>query len=115
MSPWVTFTWGFAGSAAVEVIALLGYYYADPVRLPRRYRRVGFWITRSVLAVLAGALAVGYDIDQRILAFNIGAATPLIITSLARGLRPPELALRGSDTAADHEREDRPSRRSAAS
>ena len=32
--------------------------------------------------------AVGYDIDQRVLAFNIGAATPLIIASLARGFRP---------------------------
>lgn len=30
---------------------------------------------------------MGYDIEQRILAFNIGAATPLIITSLARGFR----------------------------
>jgi len=38
--------------------------------------------------VLAGALAVGYGVEQRILAFNIGAATPLIIMSLARGLRP---------------------------
>lgn len=94
MSPWTAFAWGFAGSVAVEVIALLGYYYADPVRLPQRYRRVGFWITRLTLAVLAGALAVGYDIDQKILAFNIGAATPLIVTSLARGLRPGDSSLR---------------------
>ena len=35
-----------------------------------------------------GAIAIGYGIEQRILAFNIGAATPLIITSLARGFRP---------------------------
>lgn len=88
MTPLVTFCWGFAGSAAVEVVALLGFYYADPVRLPTRYREPGFWFTRLALAVLGGALAVGYEIDQAILAFNIGAATPLIITSLARGFRP---------------------------
>ena len=89
MSPLSTFCWGFAGSAAVEVVALLGFYYADPVRLPQRYRKPGFWLTRFLLAVLAGALAVGYEIGKPILAFNIGAATPLIITTLARGIRPP--------------------------
>jgi hypothetical protein len=83
-----TFFWGFTGSAAVEVLTLLGFYYSRPARLPRRYKKPGFWVTRFLLAVLAGALAVGYEIDQRILAFNIGAATPLIITFMARGLRP---------------------------
>ena len=87
MSPLVTFAWGFAGSAAVEVVTLLGFYCAASARLPLRYRRPGFWVTRLALALLGGALAVGYDIEQAILAFNIGAATPLIITSLARGFR----------------------------
>lgn len=95
MSPLATFVWGFAGSVAVEVVSLLGHYYSEPVRLPQRYRKVGFWLTRALLALLGGALAVGYEIEGRILAFNIGAATPLIITSLARGIRPavapPEL------------------------
>jgi hypothetical protein len=89
MTPLVTFFWGFAGSAAVEIVALLSFYYSESARLPRRYRRAGFWLTRVLLALLAGALAVGYDIDQAILAFNIGAATPLIITTLARGFRQP--------------------------
>lgn len=89
MSPLETFSWGFSGSGSVEVVTLLGFYYKNRPRLPDRYRKVGFWITRFVLACLAGALAVGYEIDGRILAFNIGAATPLIITSLARGLRQP--------------------------
>lgn len=87
MSTQEVFLWGFAGSAAVEVITLLGYYHARPLKLPERYRRRGFWVTRFMLACLAGALAVGYDIDKRVVAFNIGAATPLIVTSLARGLR----------------------------
>ncbi len=87
MSALETFAWGFAGSGAVEVVALLSSYYSTPIELPARYRKPGFWVTRIVLACLAGVLAVGYEIDQRILAFNIGAATPLIINSLARGFR----------------------------
>ena len=89
MSAIETFLWGFSGSAAVEVVTLLGFYYKNRPQLPDRYRKIGFWVTRLILACLAGALAVGYEIDGRILAFNIGAATPLIITSLARGLRHP--------------------------
>jgi len=85
-----TFFWGFLGSVAVETVALLGFYYSNPVELPERYSRPGFWITRFVLALLAGLIAVGYGIQQKILAFNIGAATPLIITSLARGFRVPQ-------------------------
>ena len=103
MSPFETFAWGFAGSVAVEVITLLAIYQTSPLRVPSRYRRTGFWITRLILAILAGALAVGYGIEQRILAFNIGAATPLIISSLARGFRPRHegpgiLPSRGGDT-----------------
>ena len=109
MSPLSTFCWGFAGSAAVEVVALLGFYYSEPVRLPQRYRKAGFWLTRFLLAVLAGTLAVGYDIDQAILAFNIGAATPLIITTLARGFRPPggQVLSAGVGDAATEERKQR--------
>lgn len=92
MYPLEIFFWGFLGSAAVELVTLLSFYYSRPVHLPRRYRKVGFWITRFGLALLAGALAVGYEIHQRILAFNIGAATPLIITFMARGLRPGSTA-----------------------
>ncbi len=87
MHPLETFLWGFLGSTAVELMNLFGFYSSRGGRLPSRYRKVGFWVTRFVLALVAGALAVGYDIDQRILAFNIGAATPLIITFMAKGLR----------------------------
>jgi len=87
MQPLETFLWGFLGSTAVELVTLFGFYSSRGGRLPGRYRKVGFWVTRFVLALVAGAVAVGYDIDQRILAFNIGAATPLIVTFMARGLR----------------------------
>ena len=92
MLPLETFLWGFMGSVAVELITILSFYYSRPLHLPSRYRKTGFWVARFVLALLAGALAVGYDIHHRILAFNIGAATPLIITFMARGLRPGSTA-----------------------
>ena len=93
MLPLEIFLWGFMGSAAVELLTLLGFYYARPIQLPSRYKKVGFWITRFLLALLAGGIAVGYDIHERILAFNIGAATPLIIGFMARGLRAGSAAV----------------------
>ena len=91
MHPLETMLWGFLGSAAVELMNLFGFYTSRRDRLPSRYRKAGFWVTRFVLALVAGALAVAYEIDQRILAFNIGAATPLIITFMAKGLRQAPL------------------------
>jgi hypothetical protein len=87
MHPLERFLWGFLGSVAVELINLVGFYSSERGRLPTRYRKVGFWVTRFTLAVMAGALSIAYAIDQRILAFNVGAATPLIITFMAKGLR----------------------------
>jgi hypothetical protein len=89
MHPLEVMIWGFLGSTAVELMSLLGYYTSRRGLLPHRYRRAGFWVTRFVLALVAGALALAYDIQQRILAFNIGASTPLILTFIARGLRQP--------------------------
>jgi len=111
MHPLETMLWGFLGSAAVELMNLFGFYTSGRGRLPGRYRKVGFWITRFVLALIAGALAVAYEIDQRILAFNIGAATPLIITFMAKGLRqapldsaPPTALPDRSDHRPGHEK-----------
>ena len=87
MNPLEPFFWGFLGSAAVELMTLLGLYSSRRGRLPGRYRKVGFWFTRFGLALVAGALAAAYEIEQRILAFNVGAATPLIVTFMAKGLR----------------------------
>ena len=65
MHPLETFFWGFLDSAAVEIMNLFGFYTTLRGRLPSRYRKVGFWVTRVVLALVAGAIAVAYEIDDR--------------------------------------------------
>jgi len=88
MTPLETFFWGFAGSLAVEVVNVNQAFTSRRSALPRRYRQPAFWVWRVLLAVVGGGLAVAYGItDNRILAANIGVATPLIIQALARGLK----------------------------
>jgi hypothetical protein len=83
MALWQLFTWGFCGGAAAEVV-MLNQYYVRGRGLPKRYSRTGFWTVRVLLASIAGGLAVAYQIDKPLLAFNIGVATPLIIQAFAK-------------------------------
>jgi hypothetical protein len=85
------FLWGVGGSLAVEIITLYQAYHAQRIDIPERYRRIGFWIVRALLSAIAGGLAVAYEIDNRLLAANIGASAPLIIQALARGYADPSL------------------------
>jgi hypothetical protein len=55
----------------------------------RRYKTWTFWLSRAVLAVLAGSLAVAYDIKTPLLALNVGASAPLLYRVLTRGIRNP--------------------------
>jgi hypothetical protein len=83
------FFWGFAGSLAVEVVTLFHLMQRSEreIRLPARYRSPTYWLVRCALAAVGGGLAVAYDIESKILAANIGAATPAIIETLTRGSR----------------------------
>jgi hypothetical protein len=83
------FLWGFGGSCAIELVTAFQLYHAPKIVFPPRYRRKMFWVIRFAIAVLAGILAVAYDIDQPLLAINVGAATPLIIQTL--GATPPRV------------------------
>jgi hypothetical protein len=79
MDPAERFFWGFCGSAAVELITLLQIYDGPTIKMPERYRRKGFWVVRLLLSIMAGGLAIGYKLDNPIVAINIGAATPSIL------------------------------------
>ncbi len=83
------FLWGFAGSAAVEVVTVLQIFQKDPVVVPIRYQRFWFWVTRFCVGIMAGGLALAYEVDKPLLALNIGAATPLIIQTFAKGFERP--------------------------
>jgi len=89
MSLLQTFLWGFGGSIAVEIVNVYQVYQQELPKFPPRYTKPLFWLIRFLLAVVAGGLAIGYDIKNPILAANIGAATPLIIQALAQGIKPP--------------------------
>jgi divalent metal cation (Fe/Co/Zn/Cd) transporter len=76
------FLWGVVGSIAVEVVTLHSYYLRGQAP-PARYHRFGFWVIRALLALVAGGLVICYGIESPILALHLGAATPLIVQSLA--------------------------------
>jgi hypothetical protein len=86
MSPEVQFFWGFVGSLAVEAISLSRVLVGRPY-LPKVYRSMAYWLTRFMVAVVAGLLTVATQVQVPLLAMQIGVATPLIIDSWNR--RPP--------------------------
>jgi hypothetical protein len=86
MTPIEIFSWGFSGSVAVDVVTVAQFFNAHKVDLPDRYKRIAYYFVRFLVALVAGGLAVAYEIDKAILAANIGAATPLIIQTFSQGL-----------------------------
>lgn len=84
MDPIETFLWGVGGSVAVEAVSLYNYTNSRSGLLPKRYKRVAFWMVRMLLAIVAGGLALAYAVQTPIVAIHIGAATPLILQTLAR-------------------------------
>jgi hypothetical protein len=78
------FLWGFLGSFAIEVVAAYQAINSNHGRLPIRYKRLPFFVVRFFLALVAGGLAVAYEIQSALLAIHVGAATPLILQRFAR-------------------------------
>lgn len=58
--------------------------------LPKRHKTIIFWCIRILVSVIAGGLAVAYNVDKELLAINIGASAPLLIGTLARGYSNPD-------------------------
>lgn len=85
------FLWGAGGSIAMDIVAVVKYFETSPLKFPDRYSRFWYYVSRLLLATVGGGLAVAYGIDKPILALNIGAAAPLLITALSQGLAGPAL------------------------
>ena len=75
------FAAGFPGSVAVEIVTM-DQLFRRSVRLPEHYRHWPFRLIRIFLACLGGLLAVAYNVENPIAAFQIGLSTPAIIKSL---------------------------------
>ncbi len=90
MPAWQAFAWGCGGSIAIELVSILQIYHREPIVVPSKYRRVGFWVVRLLVVLASGGAAVAYKIDNPVLAINIGASAPLIFQSLAKGINAPE-------------------------
>lgn len=87
MTAFEVFSWGFFGSAAVDVVTACQ-FYNDRGGLPERYNEWGFWFFRVLLACVGGGLAIAYELyDRPLLAVNIGVCTPLLIAQLSQGIR----------------------------
>ena len=86
MTPVEQFAWGFLGSMAVEVVRGFRLFQKaeGEFTLPPRYRSTLYWIVRIFLAAIGGGLAIAYEIENPLLAANIGAATPAIVATLTR-------------------------------
>jgi hypothetical protein len=85
--PITTFLCGMGGSLSIELVSLVEAYQVEPFRLPERYKKLGFYVVRILFAVVAGGLAVAYEIDKPLLAINVGVSAPLLLQTLARGLQ----------------------------
>lgn len=79
------FLCGFFGSALVEVLAILRYYQSSS-RLPMRYKKIGFWFFRFLLAFAGGIFSVLYNPASLLLAVHIGVSTPLLVATLTETL-----------------------------
>lgn len=87
VNEWTQFACGVLGSVSVELLNVLRIYQAGHP-FPSRYRKIGFWIVRSSLALIGGALACLYNPSSLVLALHIGASTPLLISAFAQS--PPD-------------------------
>lgn len=87
MTPLSVFLWGMLGSISIEIVNAYNAINLNGGDLPPKYGKLPFVIVRILLSFMAGGLAVAYNIQQPLLAINIGAATPLILQSLSRNIK----------------------------
>jgi hypothetical protein len=83
MSAFDAFVFGALGSAMVEIVSILSCFQRG--KFPRRYFKIWFWVTRLLLVISAGIIALAHDVPTKILAIHLGIATPLILQAFAKG------------------------------
>jgi hypothetical protein len=81
------FAWGIVGSLGIEIVLLASVFDVAEPRWPAKYRHVGFVVVRLALVVFSGLLAVAYNVQNPLLAVNVGAAAPALYRALAEGIK----------------------------
>ena len=84
--------WGLAGGVAAELLHWFHLRKELYKGVPEWARSWGYWIVTAVMAGMGPLLVALYESAgselSPILAFNIGASAPLILTSLVRQVPP---------------------------
>jgi hypothetical protein len=82
---WTPYLFGALGSLAVDLYEAQVCYRRG--RFPSRYSRLGYYAVRTGFACLSAMIVLGYGVENPIVAFHLGAATPVLIQEFSR--RPP--------------------------
>lgn len=78
MSPLHQFVWGLTGSVAILVVAV-NRSLSRRARLPLHYRLPSYWANRGALMLVAGLVAVAFDVSTPLQAMWVGATAPLVV------------------------------------
>jgi hypothetical protein len=73
---------GVFGAIVVEVAAFAGFY--DAAHHPEKYRRLGFYLSKAVLAVSGGVLVVIHGVTTAPAALQIGASASALVLVLSK-------------------------------
>jgi hypothetical protein len=73
---------GVFGAVGVEIAAFAGFY--DEARHPEKYRKVGFYISKLLLALAGGFLVVVYGVTTAPAALQIGASASAMVLALSK-------------------------------
>jgi hypothetical protein len=80
------FAWGVAGGLFAELLGWFKLRHQSPDDLPIQMKTIHYWVVTFGLILAGGVLVVAYlrsDVKvNAIMALNIGASAPLILSSL---------------------------------
>ena len=77
MTPCERFFFGVAGSVSVDVLAAAELFNAKKLAIPPRYKNPWFFVTRVLVALIGGLLAIAGEAGNPLNALNVGASAPL--------------------------------------
>lgn len=90
----MTILWGFLGGLAAETLQWFNLRKELHTGVPAWAKSWGYWVVTIVMAAFGALLVHLYQISgselSPILAFNVGASAPLILSSVVRQVPPIE-------------------------